>query len=412
MSCLAGLDVTAMITNVSVACTGCGDSVRLRISIGHEDEQCFYFICPHCHSALRGALLTDPTAGELRGLIIDGREARFVDESDAVVNIVTDLPHDPRATSMEVFGGSPFIMHFQLLGEPYVKWAENRSTFLDVVRINWHDVVRWYGFYVRRDWARFDEHARRYWSDKWSIPSSMLDRHDVIHRALEVIFLPLFPKGEYVNWKIMTRQPINEASWTDVASFARGWTRNRDVSSVQQEIFTLLDHFVQLRWALLPGLLLQLYDAVGKAPDPTWRITRDDFRQLRDLYITIFETAHRCIPIVLAFDNTLRRGNPDRFPDNTSMALAKVQALRPVDREKLLVLFDPWGGEVRSLLNRKLRNAIGHGSVVHDLRTGRVVTRDTSIGYAAFVSLVGASIQVPLLCLDIIKLLLVMDLSR
>jgi len=356
-------------------------------------------------------LLTDQEAGRFRGLLIDGQKAHLIEEEAAVVvNVVTDLPADPDATSLEVFGGSPFLMHHQLLGEPFTNWLESRSTFLGVVSLNWHDVVRWYGFYTRRDWMRFDTHAREYWRDDWPAEPTMLQRHDGIHRALDVIFVPVFPGGEYPRWKYETRLRSTQLDWPAAASFAKTWTRGREVGALQQTLFDLLDHFVQLRWAILPGLVLNLYDVHNVSPNPKWRIARDDFRVLRDLYISVFESGYRYLPVVMAFCNCLERGGPERFPDGLSRALSKVDTFRAVDREKLLGLFDPWGPQVRGLLNRKLRNAIGHASAMHDLVSAEVVTRDISMPYVRFVSLVAASVQVPILCLDMLKLLLIMEM--
>lgn len=397
-----------MINRNDISCPGCHGPIRLRISVGYEENQGFFFTCPHCGSVLQGILLTRQATGEILGLEIDGRPASFVEGADVVVNVFTDLPVDPIATSMES-GGSAFIMHHQHLGEAMSTWMENSTRFRVVVEADWLNIVRWYGFYVRRDWPRFDEHAKRFWSDDWPTEPSPMVRHDAIHRALEVVFLPLFPAGEYLRWNVSVRK-MNDGdpgNWKAARTFAEPWVSSHDVAGVQRDLFDVLDQFVQCRWQLLPGMILNFYRAVGASDDPNWKITRDDFRSLRDLHNAIFEQSYKYLPVVMALNNSVARGAPEQFPDGTVLQLARVEIMRAVGKEKLLKTFDAWGDEVATVLNRQLRNAIGHSSATHELATGFVTGPRTRIRYADFVAQTALGLQVVLLCLNTVKLLLI-----
>ncbi|MGB3674154.1 MAG: hypothetical protein WA988_06930 [Candidatus Nanopelagicales bacterium] len=153
-----------MIFNRSVMCPGCDQAVQLRISVAHKPNQRCYFVCPHCSSTKPGESATDQDAGELGGLLIDGRPAIYAARNGArpqVVNVFTDLPVDSKACSLLDPGESPFITHLQRLGkDDFGEWAARMGTFDSLVKSSWRDIVRWWGFYERWDWTRF-RRARR-----------------------------------------------------------------------------------------------------------------------------------------------------------------------------------------------------------------------------------------------------------
>lgn len=402
-----------VISRFLIACPGCSDGIRLRISIGHEERQDFYALCPHCNAALHGSLLTDQAHGEVLDLSIDGRPAEYVESAEANVNVFTDLPVDPTPTSMEQPGGSPFIMHYQLLGEPFIGWERNVGLFHGVIDNDWAEIKRWFGYYVRRDWQHFDDHARRLFDHKWPNDPSLLARHDAIHRALDLIFLPLLPSGAYVSWRVqLAFREEFRANWPNVLSFVEELSSATDAARVQQDLFDVLDQFVMLRWKLLPNMLIDLYKRTGVEYDPNWRVMRDDFRELRDLHNSIFETSYAVLPIVMAFVNVLVHGDSETFPAGSSYGLRRVTRFKAVQKEELLRQYTPWGVEIADLLDRQLRNAVGHSDARNDLVTGQIVTPRESISYLDFANRTGQGVHVILLCLSIIKYLVILGDSE
>ena len=47
---------------------------------------------------------------------------------------------------MEQFGGSPFLMHHQVLGEPFAEWMTWLDDFTAAIDANWQDIRRWWGY--------------------------------------------------------------------------------------------------------------------------------------------------------------------------------------------------------------------------------------------------------------------------
>lgn len=398
-----------MVTNISISCPGCADGLRVRIAVGHEDVQRFYVVCPRCGSALRCRLRTDPDEGVLIGLDVDDRPATQLEWVESpVVNVFTDLPIDPAALSMEQPGGSPFLMHMQLLGDPFHAWLSNRGTFEGLARESWRDVTRWWGFYVRRDWPRFDHHAREYWRDDWPDSPTALHRHDAIHRALEVIFAHVFVNSGYLDWKVAVIAPRQDMDWKAAVAFAKAWVHD-ELAKAQSDLFDVLDQFVQQRWNWYPGLLVGLYERLGVPFDPSWRITRDDFSDLRDLFGVTFERSHHYLPVLMSFDNALRVSDPNLYPDGQVRTRPSLHRARAVDREKVMALYGDWGAEIVGALDRHLRNAIAHSTARHDLPTGRIVAPKLDLSYPEFVSKVADAIQVPLLLLQVLKYVVILQ---
>lgn len=397
-----------MITRFDIRCTGCGGGVRLRIAVGEEEHQHFYLICPPCSSALTGILQTDQEAAKLNQLLIDGKPADFEAADDqSVVTVFNDMPVDPAASSMMSPSGSPFMMHLRSLGESYEVWSQSRRQFLALCENDWHNVKRWWGFYVRQDWGRFDEHAREYWSDDWPSAPTTMQRHDAIHRALELLFVPLFPRGQYAYSKAAARQGLDSHAVQRLSAFSSNWSGEAEAGYRQENLFHLLELFIELRWALLPGLVLEHYLARGIEPDPNWRIMRDDYSRVRDLYINTFEQSYRNLPLVFGIANAAAGREPDEFPDGIRRDLLRLENSKAFKKETVLEQFPPWGPQLLALLDRNLRNAVGHSDSRHDLTSGDVLTPKRSYRYQDVVRLAAASIQVPLLCLDAIKLLLI-----
>lgn len=312
----SGIQRRAVATSrIPIECPGCQDSLTLRIAISYEDEQDFYLVCPQCSSAIRARLMTDQSAGELTGLDLDGKPAVLVDDPlGTIVNVSTEYPMDPSAVSEESIAGSGFMMHGASLGDTFHQWRQRGAQFEASAQGGWAELRRWWGFYVREDWERFDDVARELLGDRWPDEPPMLARHDAIHRVLDGIFVPLYAQGDYVRWKMAIFHDVQIGGPETAREFAATWGSTERVGDARKRLFDVLDHFVAQRAQWRPGQLRDEYDIADVQFDPSWRLMRDDFRSLRDLFNTTFERAHQYLPVLIGFHNATCLGRPRPLP--------------------------------------------------------------------------------------------------
>lgn len=107
------------IARYPVECPGCASGIILRLGVGHDLRQPFFYVCPTCRAATRGALLWDGGAGT-KVEIAAGRLLDSEKDCKHTVSINPEIPALPTATGMDVPGGSPFLTFVQWLGEEQI----------------------------------------------------------------------------------------------------------------------------------------------------------------------------------------------------------------------------------------------------------------------------------------------------
>ncbi len=139
--------------------------------------------------------------------------------------------------------------------------------------------------------------------------------------------------------------------------------------------------YVDARDAWLPGLCVGMMDPMVLADAPPIRIYRDDFPTLRDIYIQGFELLHKALTWMLGAINTALRGSRDDFgPPIPGMAarnypnnLAAFKRQTNFLRAQWFRDLPEWNARWPTLLDRRLRNDIGHASAHHDLAAAFIV---------------------------------------
>jgi hypothetical protein len=186
-----------MIIRQVVECPGCRAKIVLRISVGYDLEQPFYFVCSRCNAATRAKQIIwyNPQPGnrlELEaGRLLDNDE-----NPDQIITLHPDLPAKAEAQGMMEPGGSPFLMLHSILGDKF----ENFMTRLHILNTsveNWTELRRWIGYYNDRNWPQFDIESERILGKAKDQAFEEWQRHDLIHRTLDEIFAPLWTHPYY-----------------------------------------------------------------------------------------------------------------------------------------------------------------------------------------------------------------------
>lgn len=378
-----------MISRHTVLCPGCNSRITLRLSVGLDKEQPFYFVCNRCKAATRGKLVIwyEPKPGA-RLELDEGREVEESKSSTQVITIHPDLPAKADAREMWDEGGSPFIMHHQLLGDRFQEFYQRLNTFRETSDQDWLKVRRWIGYYVNSQWEDFDSEGKRIFEEYWPSPEKEWMRHDFLHKTLDTLFAPIWVNSYYpdmkAEWCYLSGFPkgVPEA----LTKFAENSIRSGEIQEVQKEVFHCLDLFMENRSALLPGLAAEMYTRNKEESIQELRLFRDEFAQLRDLYVVTFETCHHVLKYVVGVINIEKRGDCDDFGLAQPKSIEAFEKLSNAKKAGFITDLAQWQKNWPLLLDRNLRNAISHHSVGHDLANGTLVLKDGKvIPYLEFV---------------------------
>jgi len=364
-----------------IACGGCEARILLRLGVGDDAEQPFYVICKSCGVAIRGVLLTLPAPEPSLDLQLDdGRVVGPDAPEEQIVTLHPELPSRADAEHMADRGGSPFLLNFRLLGRRFDEFMNRRRAFQGFVANNWQGIRRLLTYYLAADWHSFDRQLRRALPEGNPVPEEAWQRHDVVLKVLTVFLTPLQTSPLQINLMVDWSSRItNPEGRVDVVTrFARERVTSGEVVQRQQDLVHCLELLIQQRAAYLPALAAELYEHGEEEALAELRILRDDFPALRDLYITTFESCHHVLEYVVGSLNAWERGDPDDFGRPKPASLARFRKLPNAKKAELLHGLPAWERHWDSLLDRPLRNSIGHHSVRHDLPSGNLVFHDGS----------------------------------
>jgi hypothetical protein len=154
------------------------------------------------------------------------------------------------------------------------------------------------------------------------------------------------------------------------------------VPILQRRVFDVIDLFIRRFESWQMGLLRRVMPDDRKSLLSDLRLFRDEFDILRDLYQQGFETLCKTLRYLAAVQNTVKRGRPDAFGVDIPSTLrrktnpqniASFEKLSNFEKLQYIGQVPGWDRWV-SLLDNKTRNAIGHATAWHDLRTGLVLS--------------------------------------
>jgi hypothetical protein len=209
-----------------------------------------------------------------------------------------------------------------------------------------------------------------------------------MHFALELLTGPLWVSPCFPEMKAeiaMSLTATTSAGEQVRRQFATD--RLQEIANLQRDLFHCLELYIDNRSCILPGLAVEMYKAGDEAATRDLRIFRDDFPRLRDLYIATFEAVHHVLEFVMALANIGARNDPNAFPAGGPKSLKAFSKLVNAEKAKTLAFLGAWHRHWPTILDRDVRNAIGHHSVRHDLPSGMLISKkDSPIPYLSFVA--------------------------
>lgn len=381
-----------MIFRYPVECPGCKDRLLFRVSVGADDEQPFFAVCGRCRTVIKGKQVI--WYKPFPGARLELESAKLLERDDnekyaQTISINPDLPARRAATGMEDEGGSSFLHNAELLGNLLLPAMGRMAQFRETVKEKGPGLRRLANFYLERDWPHFQKEGRRVFGKSWTELKDELAYHGGCAGAFIVTYQPLLIGDWFTKftdeWDAFLESKPSE--FPAQRAFARAVIANGRVQSLQRSVLERLDFIASHRSALLCAIPAELYkDGMEKAIAEL-RLPRDDFDALKGHYVDCYELAHQVLPVMAGTINVIERGSADAFDPAICDGLAKsgmnnfkkvpsleAFAEKPNGPKRAFLKSLPEGTAMwNALLDRDLRNAVGHYSARHDLVTGMVL---------------------------------------
>lgn len=401
----------------------------LRLGVGYEARQPFFFVCPRCQAVTRGVQILNEETMKTSLELQDGAQLDSDDGCIGAISINPEFPSMPHASSFRDPGGSPFLMHNDLLGPAEVQdyLARVRGT-ANFAKGPLRELARLATYYLHSDWDRFEDAGRKLFRASGSLGNLAL-RDLLIGAAFEKAFSPFWTADDVRPYPLLRDEwdrltSPDRPNFGSLVAFARTEVTSPAFMRLLDDLFKHALRYFEMRHAFLPGLLLDLYPPSARDKIPQLRLFRDDFEAVRDLYLQTFESCHKALRYVLGVANIDARGSADQFAPSWAGTLGPGE--RAPRRPRTLDDFDDlvnyakgqwlagltdWYAVWPYSLDRKLRNDMGHASIRHELRTGLLIRDDAPpLHYTEFVETAHRIIHALLACVHV--MLTVRRISR
>ncbi len=357
----------------------------------------FYFACPYCDLPIRGSVRGDDIHTFQVQFQAEELDYRALPETSKVVTVNPFMPADSSADSLEAFGGSMTFTLHGLLGDRAMEFMAQRGNALEAIGEIWPPARRLYEYYLSENWSGFDATIARSFSD-WNLPSGNTahERATRAHQPSLAATWAVVSPGDATT-RFLERFMLKHQAATEHAGY-RLYLRNEAVEgriqALQRSIFDAIDLFISRHEMWLMGGIFRYLESGGVDDLERMTLARDEFGEARDLYQQAFEVLAKTLRYPLAAQNAVKRQDPNDFGDDHPQSVPVKQRPKSIaafgklsSAYKILYLAQvPGWTAYADILDSKARNAIGHASARHDLRSGRVVNEKdpTGITYLSF----------------------------
>ena len=309
-----------------VECPGCSSGVILRLGVGHDARQPFFYVCPSCQAATRGVLIWDGGAGTS----LEISQGKLLDSEKGCAHTVSINPEIPAlatATGLGVPGGSAFLTFVRWLGPEQIQRFQASSAQLrHFLSSDWGALSRLTTYYVNRDWLHFDPALRMLLPDEAGEDLSPDWKRDhYIHSLYDLFLGPIWtldPDKNYFHMKTAynTVWTPSRPHFSAVTAFAKAESETTLFKDTQHSLLDCIARYVSLSGALMPGLLCNLLPSSQQHEVDALRLFRDEYELLRDLYIQSFEATHKALRWFVGAVNADVHGDHNRFVPVTGMS--------------------------------------------------------------------------------------------
>ena len=401
-----------MMMRYFLRCRGCGKPFIARIAAGSTETTKFYIPCPNCRLPIRARASGQDF--ETHSLWFDCDVlSPEVPDGTPVVTINPYVPSRYDSDYDQPVGAFSTLTLHHLLGDDRIfEYFEAEGQAQSAIDDGWPSVHRLYEYYLDENWDNFDRVGAEFFDD-WRNVETVHERATAVHQALGSVLALINGELSEPTSKFFSSYLRKHTAALEVPDYLARLRNDRDagtLTTLQRSIFDLIALFVSRLEMWKIGRMLRWVE-----PERFEELTlfRDEFPEMRDLYQQAFELVCKTLRYPIAAQNTVKRQDPDNFgdvhPDAVPVRqrpsnLNKFQQLANAYKAAYVAVVPQWA-DVAGVLENKVRNSIGHASVRHDLRTGRVVSDidPEGLSYLEFLAKVLDMFELLIISLQIVR---------
>lgn len=379
-------------------CPGCEREFNVRLGVGNSKPLRFYLPCPHCKLPIRGRQYGhDPESHRTE---FDAEQVPADYSLDAeFITIDPNVPSKYAGAERGELGTFTTMTLVQLTGDNAEALFKVLPRGRYAVTELWPKARRIYEYYLAQDWKHFDKVGQGAFPD-WPAARTAHERATAAHQVIGIVTAMITDDEDQSTARYLARFHRKHLSALRSRTYVE--SLREDVSSgligaLQRSVFDIIERYIAESESWHIGVLPRVMPEEKRPMLDDLTLHRDEFDVLRDLYQQGFEVVCKTLRYPVGAQNALKRGDPNDFgadvPVDASVK-ANPKTLKKFDKElvnanKLAYVRQVPGWEgFTAMLNNKTRNAIGHATARHDLRTGRIVSDKDPAG-VQYLDLVG-----------------------
>lgn len=374
----------------ALKCPGCDEVFNVRLGVGNSKPLRFYLPCPHCKLPIRGRQYGHDLASHRTEFDAEQVAADFALDAD-FITIDPNVPSKYAGAERGQLGTFTTMTLVWLVGDNARALFEVLDRGRSAVAELWPKARRLYEYYLHQDWKHFDKVGRDSFRD-WPATDTVHERATAAHQVIGLVTAMITDDENEATELYLSRyhrKHLSALSQPAYVNSLRADVASGLITILQRSTFDIIGRYLAESESWHIGMLRRFIPEEHGPMLDDLTLYRDEFDILRDLYQQGFEVVCKTLRCPVGAQNALKRGDPNDFgphvpADATNKSNPTTLAAfdkKLVNANKLAYVRQVPGWEAfAALLNNRTRNAIGHATARHDLRTGRIVSDNDPIG--------------------------------
>ena len=350
-----------------IKCSVCKFTFITKVQLGYVENANIRFGCPNCNSLIKGIIYQKAPDYNItfeNAEIID----RVSEKPAVIISLSTELPILKKIANSKNdlgFSLSPFIaltgiIPMDTFRNRYLEFRDYRKDKI----LHLESIVE---LAQNKQWIFAIKEAKKHFSPESSYETQNFENLSfylisLITRKFIQMTIPNNYENSYtirfLYKATLTRIQKNKSTLIELKSEFEKYI------NIEREFVNALKiaiNFIKNIESYLPVIALSYGKGFNAEFKNEFLITTFSFEELRDIYKDSFELLARISLIYIGFSNYIRNNNPNDFSDISRIPdLTSYYKLNNGNKKDILVKIPLLKKYFRSILDNKLRNAIGH----------------------------------------------------